>query len=156
MFKKLFVLLLLLPVLVGANDLSVVYTDGIGADMAAETVRDDTVYTNWIDIRGFNSVHFYSKLSPYGSYSDTNFADDTFWVIIQTSFDRIGLKTHLIDTFLTTDSSWSALKLNTSDYIFGNWMRGMLIHWDTLGADSPGLEDNEYSKKLEVWIAPKK
>lgn len=154
--KRLLLILMLtaLPYVSGANDLSVIYNDSISAtDSIAATVRQDTVFTPWVDIRGYKAIHFYSYLVPY--FTDTNWTNDTFFINAQTSFNRIGLKTYLVDTFLTSDSSWSPLKLNTTDSIFGNWMRGMLIHKDSMEA-AADIKGNEYKKEFKLWIAPKK
>ncbi len=151
-------LIALLPCMAAGNDLSVIYEDSIvPADSADE--RTDTVFTKWHDIRGWNTIQFWTSIASYRTASDTNFVDDSFWVNIQTSFDRVNVKTHLLDTFLTNGTSWSPYELLVSDSIFGNWMRGMLIHWDSIDvgdADSALVNrSSPFTKKIGVWYAPK-
>lgn len=158
--KKLLLVLMLLPCLVGATDLYVVLLDSIiGADTAAETVRCDTVYSPVERLAsgdfGPNVIHFFSVLAADGVNPDTNWADDTFFVKFQTSCDLVTWDTREVDTLLDNGSGWSTLVMDADTSYFGSWGRAMLIHWDTVGADSPDLEDNAYRKKLQLYISPK-
>lgn len=156
MKKFLMVSLLLMCMSVSANDITIYYTDSIvGGDTAAEAVRCDTVYSYIIDISKFNSFTFFSELTS-DPYNDTAWADDTFWVDFQHSFNRKDWRVIQIDTFLASGADWSAVNLKTTASIIGNWGRARLIHWDTLGADTPGIEDNVYKKKLQLWIGEKR
>lgn len=150
------VLLLLTSMSVGANDIVINYTDSIaGADTANSTVRCDTVYSDAFDITDYNRFVFFTELTG-DPYYDTAWADDTFWIDFQHSLNQSDWRTVLVDTLLADGTGWSVLNWNTTDSIIGNWGRARLIHWDTLGADTPGIEDNVYKKKLQLWIGEKK
>lgn len=156
MKRFLLAILLCFAVNTQANDLTAIMIDSIaGADTAAETVRLDTTFSESMDVRGYRFLQFYSVLSALEPFSDTNFVDDTFFVNVQTSADKLVWLTHEVDTFLANGSQWSILNLDADATVYGNWARAMIIHWDTLGADSPGLEDNVYKKKLKLWVIPK-
>jgi hypothetical protein len=138
----------------GANDVRVLFADTI---VAADTgdVRLDTVFTPAMDITDKDEITFYSGLWPYGSWGDTNWTDDSFFVKFQHSPDGKKWTTLAeIDTFLTTDSGWSTLLLGRNDSVLGNYGRGMLVHWDSIGVgeDDGSIIGNAYYKEFIFWI----
>lgn len=142
---------------VGATDIRVVLVDSIvAADTAITSTRADTVYSSAMRLEYFRFLQFYSKAVPFSNFADTNWATDTFFVDFQTSENRIHWVTHEIDTFLTTDSSYSPLNLDCDATVFGNWGRIRFIHWDSMETTQPGLFENAYRKELELWVIPKK
>lgn len=156
--KRLLTVLALMSVVgsVSANDLRATIVDSIAvADTVGASTRIDTAVTPAMDIRGVRYLQFFSKLVPYGNATDTNWASDTFFVDVLSSADRITWKVHQVDTFLTSDSSWSPLNLDADATVFGNWIKGRVIHWDSLEATGPGLLANTYSKELQLWVIPK-
>lgn len=146
----------LLALGVMANDLSVVYYDTItAADTAATAVDIDTVYTGTQDIRKYDYLSFYGKVTGFGSngFSPMNFTGDTTRAKVQLSANRIEWRTMQTNVLLPDDSGWSALELIATDsLIFGNYLRGMFIHFDSTEAtcvDSIGLLR---SAKCELWV----
>lgn len=149
--------LMLLPYAGWATDLNVLLIDSIvGADTANAVVRCDTAYSSIERLTGVKVIHFFSVLAAEPYHSDTNWADDSFFVNFQTSFDRVNWDVHEVDTFLENGIAWSPLLMNSDSGIFGYWGRAMLIHWDTIGnGDEPDIEDNAYYKRLQLWISLK-
>lgn len=152
--KYLILLLVLLPIAVAANDLSVVYTDDIAAgDTVA--MRTDTVYTPWMDVRDFKRIWLSFNLEAYPY--DTNFAGDTFFLYLQHSPDKRHLTTTAAlqsvvkganDTIINVAAS-----INRDSLFFGNWNRFMVVHVDSLSAAADTLiVGNEYKTKITVWL----
>ena len=149
-------ILLLIPVVVCGNDLSVTYTDSIAvADTG--TVRRDTVFTPKVEIKT-RFLQFGCKLSALQHWEDTNWGNDTFFVKAQTSFDGTNWITVEIDTLLDNGYGTSGKILDRDADVFGNYLRGVLIHVDSLGntaIDSAWLADHPYSfrKKFELFYS---
>lgn len=136
-----------------ANDLQVDFDDTIAAaDTVAASKRIDTVLGSWYDLRDFSRVQFFSGV--YDDGNDTNWTGDTFFVKFQTSPNQIDVLTYEIDTFTAVGTALSAAVLNLSktDSVFGRYGRAMLVHWDSLEADSPDILGNTYNYKLKLWI----
>lgn len=139
-----------------ANDLSVVFTDSI---VAADTgdVRVDTTYTGSMDISDLDYLTFVAKLSAYQAFKDTNWTDDTFFVNLQHSFDGQTWTTlAALDTLLDNGTGYSVLQINRTDSILYNQVRGMLIHWDSIGVGEgdAALVDSTYGfrKLFQLYI----
>lgn len=151
--KYLLFVLLLLPCLVGAADLTVILEDSvIAADSTGR--RYDTVYTPSMYIGDFDYLSFYSEVQPW-QIRDTDFTDDVFYVNFQHSPDGKRWYTSLeLDTFTTTDSSYAVDILSRDDSVFGNWGRGMFIHTDsmTTGDGGTGIKDSVFYKICKLWI----
>ncbi len=134
--KKLILILgvLFLPALSLAADMRVVVPDSISvAD--TNTARVDTVYSSWVDIAGAERLQFFTFMrAPFPPAKDTNFANDTFFIDIELSFDKIVVsKLFLVDTMVTTDSGWTGVAddkadLMEPDSLRGNWMRTRVVH----------------------------
>ncbi len=134
--KKLILILgiLLLPALSLAGEMRVIVPDSISvAD--TNTARVDTAYSSWVPIQGAQKLQFYTFLrAPFPPAKDTNFANDTFFIDIELSFDKIVVsKLFLVDTMLTTDSGWTGIAddkadLLDADSLRGNWMRTRVMH----------------------------
>lgn len=149
--------LLLFAGLAAANDLSLVFTDSIvPADSADE--RADTAYTSAVMLDpSLGRFQFYSKIEAYSNKDDTNWTDDTFFVKLQKSVDGQTWTTSLeIDTFLTNGESFSPLNVSVSDSVYGYYVRGMVVHWDSIGAgeaDSALVNrDAPFYKKVWIWV----
>lgn len=155
--QYLLLLILLLSGSVWANDLTVVFSDSI-VPADSNDVRADTVYTDAMRLDPhLGRLQFYSKLVADGAKDDTDFTDDTFFVKLQKSVDSLAWTTFAeIDTFLDSDSGFSVLNLSTTDSVLGYWVRGELIHWDSVGsseADSTLVNrDAPFYKKLWLYI----
>ncbi len=134
MKKLILVLVLCLPTFVLAGDMRVVVPDSISvAD--TNTARVDTVYSSWVDMAGAQKLQFYTFLrAPFPPAKDTNFANDTFFIDIELSFDKIVVsKLFLVDTMVTTDSGWTGVAddkvdMLDADSLRGNWMRTRVVH----------------------------
>lgn len=141
-----------------AEDMNMVFSDSIIPADSAD-VRFDTAFTEWRSIAEYNKIQFYSRLLAIPGFDDTNWVDDTFWINVQTSFNRVAVKTHLVDTFLDNSSSWSPYVLTATDSVFGPWIRGMVIHWDSIDvgdADSALVNRaRSFKKNVQFWFAPK-
>ncbi len=134
--KKLIMILgiLSLPAFSLAGEMRVVVPDSISvAD--TNTARVDTVYSSWVRIAGAERLQFYTFLrAPFPPAKDTNFVNDTFFIDIELSFDKIVVsKLFLVDTMVTTDSGWTGVAddktdLMTPDSLRGNWMRTRVVH----------------------------
>lgn len=156
--KKLFVLLLLLPILVGANDKSVVYIDAIDA---ADTLsmRTDTVYSPAFNIETYSNMWFSLQLKA--NPSDTNWVSDTFTVAIEHSFDKKNWILFSIAGFqLILKGANDTLNINPTTIVardslsMGNYARVRWIHNDSLEAtEGEGLVGNTYKTKLTAWIS---
>jgi len=160
--KKVLVLVLLLAVTAGANDLRAIFSDSIVPADSGD-VRADTVYTPAMDISGYSWLQFYTQIKAYENRSDTNFTDDSFFVYVQYSPDGIIFNagdTLCIDTFLATGAGWSFQNLTHDDAILGNYMRGMLVHWDSIKvseADSALVNrGSPFYKEMILWICGSK
>lgn len=153
---KKFLILLIVPILMASSawaagsPQSVIMTETT-SDTAADSIRCDTSYTGVVDISDFTRIWCYARLA-----SDTNWVGDTFWVCLQgavgVGVDLCEWKTWKIDTFLTSDSAYVPFQLKRSDSSIGDYMRGMLIHWDSLEADAPGIDSFSYDDTFKLWI----
>ena len=156
--KRLIILALLcLAGSVFANDIQVTLRDSISvADTNA--ARGDTVYSEWVPIHGAQKIHlFVDVFAIGGSAVDTNFADDSFFVDVQLSFDKGNVtKKFLIDTLLDTGLGWPGVAddkadLLAADSLRGNYMRARFIH-RALDIGGPGFLNKVYGKKLKLWF----
>ncbi len=154
MLKRLLVLLLLLPVMVGANDLSVVYEDFIGSD--TDGTRVDTVYTTSMDIRGINRIWITLQFEGLG---DTVFANDSFFVGFQYSNDRLTWYSHATGDSLQggvlKGAADTTINISTGiarDSIFcGNYGRLRILHRNALSSQQ-ALTANTYTKRISAWF----
>lgn len=140
-----------------ANDHRIVYSNTISAaDTVATALQVDTTYSDWFELRGVTRLQFWSGLFTYDG-TDTNFAGDTFFVKMQHGPRKSATDAHVveIDTFTAvgTTLTWDEFDLLRTDSTIGNWARFMLIHWDSTEADVPGLVNNVYKYKAEVWTS---
>ncbi len=142
-----------------ANDMHAVVTITIAAvDTAAGAVVADTAFSGEIDIRGFRYLQFYSSIDTIlNSGLMLNYTNDTFFVDLQTSADRIvWTDIHEVDTFLTGGTSFSPLNLDADATVFGNWIRCRFIYLgDALAADQPDSLGNVRAARAKLWVMPK-
>lgn len=156
MKRLIVVLALCLPTLALAGDMRVVVPDSIAvADTNA--ARVDTAYSSWVDIAGAEKLQFYTFLrAPFPPAKDTNFVNDTFFIDIELSFDKIVVsKLFLVDTMVVTDSGWTGVAddkadLLAADSLRGNWMRTRVVHRAPDMA-CPGCVNNNYGKILTMY-----
>jgi hypothetical protein len=150
--------LLCLPLFASAGDIRVVLPDSIAvADTNA--ARVDTAYSSWVSMAGAQKLQFYTFLRPPAPpATDTNFVNDTFFVDIELSFDKIVVsKLFLVDTMVTTDSGWAGVAddkadLLAADSLRGNWMRARVVHRAPDMA-CPGCVNNNYGKIVTVYYS---
>ena len=109
----------------------IVYKDSITAadTNGSGTQTFDTTFRNWVKVDGATQINTFVRLIPNGDVIDTNFADDTFFVNVQFSFDKVIIvSTVKLDTlFDDTDVQTGPGDLVAND-IVGDFMRAMLIH----------------------------
>ena len=150
--KKLLLMLMLLPVMAGANDLTAYYdithaaADTVGGDSIV-----DTVYSPAVNISQSRYVQFFSTIEADGNASLPTWDDDTFFVDFMTSADKSTWDVHQVDTLLAAGSSWSPLNLDADATVFGNWARSRLIYKAVLGADCPDSLGNVRAANLKLW-----
>ncbi|MCK4783466.1 MAG: hypothetical protein KAV87_06925 [Desulfobacteraceae bacterium] len=142
-----------------ANDLNAKLTHTIvAADTAATAVILDTAFSSEMDIRGARYLHFFSEIAANGTGTLPGYADDTFFVDLQTSA-RGGTKgtwdVHEVDTFLTVGVSWSVLLLDADATVFGNKVRARVIYKAINAAYTPDSLGNVRTAKLKLWVMPK-
>jgi hypothetical protein len=149
---------------VSGQDLWAIMVDSIvGADTAAETERWDTVYSSVINLEHTlggspSRVQFYVTLGGLtGEFAelggtDTAFADDTFWIDLEHSYDQSTWAVKQVDTLLAEGTGYGT-DLVASATNFGDYARLRVIHYDSLGADTPGVEDNAYRWLIKVWLS---
>lgn len=144
------VLALVATAVLGKNK-NLTYTDDItAADTVIASKRVDTTYTSWQNIEGATRIQYYAKI-----INDTNWVNDTFFVLVQfSSHTRNPIKTYSLDTFLTTDSGLAVFDVVAADSFVGSYMRGMLIHWDSLELSGVDLFENSYETKFDLWFNP--
>ena len=154
--------LFIIPVGVGANDMSIIFADTI---VAADTVlatsyRVDTVYSPSFRVSDFSRLWF--SLSLEAEPTDTNWANDTFDVAIESSYDDknwILFSTAAYQRILkgandTVDIRPSGIVARDS-LNFGNYMRVRWVHRDSISEDASGdaLPGNIYRTKLTAWLS---
>lgn len=151
--KKLLLLLMLLPVMAGANDLQVVLSHTIvAADTIATAVICDTAESPIVDIRDSRYVQFFSTIEASGVTVVPGYTNDSFHVDFMTSADRSTWIVHEIDTFLTIGSSWSPLNMDADATVFGNWAKARVIYRTAaIAADQPDSVGNVRGVKLKLW-----
>lgn len=153
--RALITILAVLIVIVGGSalgaDYRLVYVDSIiAADSNA--IRHDTSYSGIFEVLG-RHIQFGTGLYPYLGYSDTNWGSDTFFVSLQSSFDRKNWVAHAIDTAVDTGYQVSTVLLDRDATVIGNWGRIMLIHRDSIGtgeADSALIHRGEAFRKEAI------
>ncbi|MCK5603415.1 hypothetical protein KAR91_16135 [Candidatus Pacearchaeota archaeon] len=156
---------------ISAQDYWVDHTDDV-TDADTSAVRSDTLFSPSFDIRYGRMFRFAVDVgaSPLGL--DTNFVNDSLFVFLQVSPDRIRWRTLLaggtvvgLDTIaLTAKAADSAVfPVDTladmfykvqADSVLGNWGRFMFIYEDELDDDDIG--GNTYYRRYTGWIFPKK
>lgn len=152
--KKLLLLLaiLLVPALVGANDLTINYVDTIvAADTAVQAINVDTLWTSEMDIRGANRYQFHYDIDPLVTHM--NLTQDTFYVYFQHSFDRKVWRNWLLGKEIDTVATWATLNASTADSVIGNWARYMVIHRDSTEATAPDSLGFIRGARIRLWIA---
>ncbi len=158
MKRLIVVLALCLPTFALAGDMRVVVPDSIAvADTNA--ARVDTAYSPWVTMAGANKLQFFPFLrAPFPPAVDTNFSNDTFFVDVELSFDKIVVsKLFLVDTMITTDSGWAGLAddkadLLAADSLRGNWMRARVVHRAPDMA-CPACVTKNYGKILTLYYS---
>ena len=161
MIKKVLLLVLLLAVTAGANDLRAVFSDSIiptdSTDFRYDTIRTPSMY-----VGDFSWIQFYSQVKAYENRDDTNFVDDTFFVYAQFSPDGViwnTIDTICVDTFVDNGSGWSIQNLTFDDKVMGSYMRGVMVHCDSVGnaADSTLVNrSSPFYKEFILWICGSK
>lgn len=152
MKKYLFLFLLLLPVVVSANDVSVSYVDTIkAADTAVQSINADTSITSVIPLHGVSRCQFYYSIEPYSGLF--NLTADTFYVYLQHSFDQVSWRNVLLGKATDTTHAWSTMNYNASDSVIGNWGRFMVIHRDSAEATQPDSLANVRGATYKLWIS---
>ena len=129
----------------------------IARDTIQDSVRVDTVYSDETDITGAKTLAAYFQLDGLSGTTDTNWADDSFFVFIQISWakdeDRHWYTIGPLDTFETTDSANYPALISVQDSCKGaDRLRGMMIHWDSTDVDMPTPFGNTYGKEFKLWI----
>lgn len=157
--NKLLVLGLLAIILIApsifATDLSVIYVDTLdGAD--TNTVRCDTAYTGIIDLSEYGRAWISVAIEGIGYPLDTSFANDTFFVFLQYSPNRINwTKSDTLQKILKgandTIINLTTPILNRDSLNVGNFFRVMFCHRN-VASDCVAAEGNSYSKKLTAWF----
>jgi len=155
--KLLIAVLLVLPALIAASDVSVQYKDSITASDSV-AVRIDTAFTPTVYVGNKEGFQFFPKVSAYTETqyaNDTNWTDDSLFIKVQFSFDLSTWVTFEVDTLLDNGSGTLRLTLLRNDStLFGDWMRGLLIHHDSIGvgeADSALVNGPAYYKFFELF-----
>ena len=152
--KKILLALLLLCATVSANDLTVDYADLIGAD--TNGTRTDTAYTPSMFVGGYDRLWF--TVSIKGLAYDTGFANDSYFVFIQHSPNKIDWSTTGNDTLqkiLKGDNDTTlniATSINRDSVVVGNYVRVKFLHRNAL-ANKQALTANTYSKRLRAWVS---
>ena len=133
MKKLIFILgVLVLIQITQAKDIKeIVYRDSVtAADTNGNgTQTFDTTFGNWAKVDGATRIMAFVRLVPNRDVIDTNFADDTFFVNVQFSFDKIIIvKTVRLDTLLDDGNVQTGAVDLIADSIVADFMRPMLIH----------------------------
>ncbi len=137
---------------VEANDKTIEYVDTIViADTIAEAINADTIYTEPMDIRGFNRYQFFYHITPFVEYMDLT--EDTFFVAFEHSFDKLVWREVALGKSIDTITVWPTMNITTADSIIGNWGRYRVIHRDSTDADSPDSLGNIRGAKIKLWIS---
>lgn len=148
------VVMILMAVPVLSNDITVNYRDSISAadTTGAGTQRFDTTYGEWKKIHGAEKFHFYAKIEALNGVIDTNFANDSFFIDVELTFDKVGgdvTKLFQLDTLLDTDSAWTGNDALSADSLRGNYLRVRFIHH---APKAPvAAFENIYGKRLNLW-----
>ncbi len=158
MKKLILVLAILFVTTAQSKDIAdVVYKDSIDvADTSgAGTVTFDTTFGDWVKVDGATHINAFVRLVPNGDVIDTNFADDTFFVNVQFSFDKIIIaKTVRLDTLLDDTDAQTGVGDLTLDSLVADFMRPMLIH-NTQKRPVASVA-NVYGKKLKFYYTLQK
>lgn len=121
----------------------------VAADTAA--IRTDTTYSDWYRIPSWcGIIHFAVELAE-----DTAFADDSTVFLAQTSYNMSDVvSTWSLDTLLAAGAGISPLIVNRTDSIFGPYLRGMFIHWDSIAAGdgATAIVGESYDHSYELWL----
>lgn len=150
--KKILLMLLLLPVMAMANDLTVNYKFTVGAaDTVAGGSLVDTTYSNVHSIAGARYVQFFSTVERDGNGTLPGYSDDTFFVDFLTSADKSTWSVHQVDTFLAIGSSWSPLNLDADATVFGNYGKARLIYKSKRAATQPDSLGHVRKAKMKLW-----
>lgn len=148
-------ILVLMPCYSEGNDLLILHKDSItAADTAATATREDTLYSGWFNLRGASSIHFFTQMAAEGSVlkPDTAFTDEEYRFDFQFSMNRVDVKTWEVDTLAANGVAWQEDDdVIAATYVFGNWGRFRLIHWDSTEADMPNAFERVYYKNCSLW-----
>lgn len=135
-----------------ANDLRAVYTDTFVGDTNA--IRVDTTNLPTMDMSEYDVAWFVIEINPDGARSDTNFAYDSIWVELLTSFD--GLTWKLYDTLATlaldnTDTTiYSAKKYKPDSLYTGQLIMPSFIYTDS--CTEADINGNAYYREFKVFV----
>ena len=138
-----------------SNDLSVIYNDTM-VSTDTNATRTDTAYTPSMSIQDFNRIWLTVTIDGY--FNDTSFANDSYFVFFQHSFNNSDWR---ILAF-TTDTLQKILKgsndtdvvittsINRDSVHVGNYGRVMFCHRNALS--EADINGNAYRKKLTAWL----
>ena len=131
---------------------SILATDTVGSG----TQTFDTTFSGWVKVGGATQINTYVRLLPYGgTVIDTNFTNDTFFVNVQFSFDKVNIvATAQLDSLYDAESVQTGAGDLTANDIVGFYMRSMLIH-NTQKRKVANFE-KVYGKKLEFYYTLQK
>jgi len=160
MLKRFILILMLVPIGLYAaggksGSQSVTITDSIAvADTVAAAVRTDVETTGVFNLADFNYIAFYGQVT-----SDTNFANDTCFAVLQISPALQGYDWLTIDTLLklVVDSTWGSASAGVVHRIdtlgtLADYGRLIISHRSAFAADQPGLLANTYDFIVTVWF----
>ncbi len=157
--KKLILILVLLLMYVTApaEQLQVIYNDSILAD--TNGTRADIIYTPAMDLSNIKRLWFDLQIEGYNN-QDTSFANDSFFVGFQTSFDNKNWTSHILG-----DSALFKIKKGANDTIVtttvgidrdssycGNFGRLRIVHRNAL-SNQQALTANVYQKRITGWVS---
>lgn len=141
---------------VSAFDRHLVFSDSITpADSLA--VRHDTAYSDIFNLFG-RMFQCGTRIAENGGDDDTEWVEDTFFINLQSSFDRNGTVwiTHAVDTHTTNGYQTSTMNLDRDATVIGNFGRIMMIHRDSIDAgeaDSAAVNRaRPFKKKITMYL----
>jgi hypothetical protein len=137
-------------------NLSVVVQDSIAvADTVIDTPIADTVYSNPLDVRGVNRLHFATTVVAVDNGAAGAYTNDKFYFWLQYSFDRTNWYTsRCIDSALgDVGATAPAVNHAATDSVFGDWIRLMAIHADSTRVSWIDSLDNTYYWGYNLWVA---
>lgn len=158
--KKWGLFLLLWCGILGGN----AYSNDLGRTFYADTVsgadtnaaRSDFIYTESMDMSFFERVWLSINIESTGN--DTLFANDTFFVFLQSSPDNKNWTDHGLDTLIAIKKGENDTLLNIPTGIdrdssfMANWGRVKVLHRNTLSSEQ-ALDGNIYTKFITAWVS---